>query len=348
MAQTAYARTLRDDPRNGQANLGLARLTLYENRLDDAASYARAALAVDPQSQSAQHVLETVAQRRAIAASAQGLSVPSAGIVVPFEENDPLPLMRFTIDGHAGNFLLDTGGPDVVLDPSFASELGLQVTSGETGVFGGGRTAQMDHAVIPLFQVGALALRGLRAGILPSRRLPLFKGRQVDGVIGTVFLSRFLSTIDYPNRRLVLRPRTAAPPAGTPVPMWLIGDHFIFARGTVNRLLNQLFLVDSGLAGGGFGPSEQTITAARIKTFPDKASTGMGGGGPVKVIPVLADRLCLATACQDNIGGMFTPGGSPLSIFPFTVAGMISHTYLNHYAVTFDFSAMKIVLSPSQ
>ena len=344
-AKAAYTTAVDANAADLAANLGLARVNLYDNRLGDAASFARATLAIDPQNAAAQRVLQTVKQREGVLASAQGLSVGPSGIVVPFLEVDPLPLMQFTVDGRIGNFLLDTGGPDVVLDPAFAAELGLKVTAGQHGIFAGGRTAEVRQAIVPDFRVGPFSLHGLHAGILPSRNLPFFKGRKVDGVIGTVFLSRFLATIDYPNRRLILRPRSAAPPAGMAEPMWLVGDHFIFARGSVNGLRNQLFLVDSGLAGGGFGPEERTVAAAHVKTFPDKAQTGMGGGGPVKFIPVVADTLCLSTACQNNISGMYVPGGSPLRIFPFTAAGTISHTYLKHYAVTLDFSAMKIILS---
>ncbi len=271
--------------------------------------------------------------------------MPRSGVIIPLLEVDPLPLMQLNIDGRPGNFLLDTGGPDVVLDPAFAKELGLKIATGRRGIFAGGRTAQVGKAVVPELRFGGLSLHQLPVGILPSRQLPFFKGRTIDGVIGTVFLSRFLATIDYPHRRLILRPRNTAKPSGVTEPMWLVGDHFIFADGSVNGVSNQLFLVDSGLAGGGFVPENRTIAAAHIRTFPRQAQTGIGGGGAVRFIPVIADKLCLSTACQENISGMYTPSGSPVKIFPFAVAGTVSHTYLKHYAVTFDFSAMRIVLS---
>ncbi len=343
--KTPTKRRSRPLPKTLAANLGLAQLNLYENRLDAAASFARSALAADAQNTDAQRVLQTIKDRLDIQSTAASLNVPQSGIVVPFLESDPLPLMRFTVNGRAGNFLLDTGGPDVVLDPGFVSELGLKITRGKTGIFAGGRTAQVGQAIVSDFRVGQRALHGLKVDILPSRQLPFFKNRTIDGVVGTVFLSRFLATIDYPHRRLVLRPRNAAPPPGIATRMWLVGDHFIFAHGSVNGLQNQLFLIDSGLAGGGFGPEVRTIAAAHIKTFPDRAQTGIGGGGPVKFIPVIADTLCLATACQNDISGMYTPEGSPLTIFPFAAAGTISHTFLRNYAVTLDFSAMNIVLT---
>jgi hypothetical protein len=253
-AASAYANLVTADPGNVTAKVGLARLDLYENRLDDASQLAGAALHADPQNQDARHVLTAVNQRRGVLASAGALDVPETGVTLPFLELDPLPLVQLVVDGRPANFVLDTGGPDVVLDPSFATELGLQMSDAGTGVFAGGLHAQMRRAVVPSLAIGPLTLRTLTVGILPSRGLGLYKGRAVDGVIGTVFLSRFLSTVDYPHRRLILRPRTATPLPGTAMPMWLVGDHFIFARGSVNGLTNQLFLIDSGMAGGGFGP----------------------------------------------------------------------------------------------
>ena len=165
------------------------------------------------------------------------------------------------------------------------AELHLNITGGQTGTFAGGLTAQVRQAAVQEFRVGQLSLHGLTVGILPSRGLSLFKAYKVDGVIGTVFLSRFLATIDYPGRRLVLRPRSASPPSGIAVPMWLVGDHFIFARGSVNGLRDQLFLIDSGLAGAGFAPEERTIEAAHVKTFPEQRGNRNGRRGRRSICP---------------------------------------------------------------
>lgn len=83
-AKAAYTKALAAGPKDAAANLGLARLNLYENRLEDAASFARATLAVDSRNAAAQRVLQTVEQREGVLASAQALNVPQSGIVVPF------------------------------------------------------------------------------------------------------------------------------------------------------------------------------------------------------------------------------------------------------------------------
>jgi hypothetical protein len=280
--------------------------------------------------------------------SAASLAIPRDGIVVPFVESEPLPAVELAIDGKRGTFVVDTGAPDLTLDPEFATSLGLSIGGGEKGTFAGGRTAEVKETVVPQVSVGSITIENVKSAILPSHGFRIYKDRTVDGVVGTVFLSRFLATLDYPHHRLVLRPRaTSVAPDATAisVPMWLVGDHFIFARGSVNGIANQLFSIDSGGAGAGFMPVASTIAAAHITTFPDKATQGVGGGGPVKIVPTLTDELCVGAACQRSVRGGYSPEGSPLSIFPFAVAGTVSHAFLEQYAVTFDFVRMRMTLS---
>ena len=127
------------------------------------------------------------------------------------------------------------------------------------------------------------------------------------------------------------------------VPCYLVGDHFIIAPAAVNDAAG-LFLFDSGLAGGGVMPSNALIDAAKIPVDRARATTGFGGGGAVTAIPFVAQRVSVGTALQRDVPGIYTPQGSPFSLFPFVVWGAISHEFLKHYAFTMDFDAMKIVL----
>lgn len=348
-ARAAYAHALGRNPGDIQAMLGLARLDCYANQLDAAAESARKILALDPRSGPARRLTAIIAQRRAVLASAAAIQLPPGGITVPFLESEPLPLIRARIDGRTADLLVDTGAPDVTLDTEFARQLGLAIVRAGEGVFAGGRTARVRKATVHSIEVGPVVLHDLKVDILPSRGLRLFKGRLVDGIVGTLFLSRFLATIDYPDHRLVLQPRLAKISAGdaaTVVPMYLIGDHFVFVTGSIDGLDGQLFLVDSGGAGAGFIPAASTITAAHIPlTSPSRR--GIGGGGEVTLIPIVVDRLCVGSACRRRVPGTYTPGGSQLRIFPFRVAGIVTHLYLEHYRVTFDFAHMRLVLARS-
>lgn len=347
-AGRAYAAAVAENAKDAAALIGLARVQLYGNDLDAASATARRVLAIDARNADAARILRTIDVRRHRFEEGDRVSIPDRVAVLPFVEDEPLPMIQLTIDGHRANCILDTGAPDVVVDPDFAEQAGIAVTGGQVGTFAGGRTATVRQAILQRLQAGPIELRDITAGVLPSRGISFYRDRRVDCTVGTGFLMRFLSTIDYPRKRLVLRRRTeetAMADAGVSMPMWLAGDHFIFAGGSVNGVGGQLFLVDSGLAGGGFGPEKQTIDAAHVRTFPNRAGQGIGGGGAVTFIPVVADELCLGSACQRDIQGAYTPSGSPLAMFPFRSAGTISHTYLEHYAVTFDFLRMRLTLS---
>jgi len=348
---------LRADATDVAAEVGLARIELYENHLDLAMRHATHVLSIDPNNVLARRVIATCSDRKLVATASDRMftpphapaSLPPNQAVIPFLRSEPLPLLQLRIDGHEANLILDTGAPDIVIDPTFAHEIGLTVTAGSTGVFAGGRTAEVREATVHRVEAGPFTLEDLRVGVIPTRGMLPYEGVRVDGVVGTVFLSRFLATIDYPRNRLVLeRPVTANPRPGAIVTrMWLVGDHFVFARGSVNALDDQLFMVDSGLAGGGFGAEESTVKSAHIRTMPEKASSGMGGGGEVQFIPAVVDRLCVATACQRDVPAMYTPGGSPAAALPFRIAGMVSDKFLRHYAVTFDFTGMHLILTPA-
>ena len=127
--------------------------------------------------------------------------------------------------------------------------------------------------------------------MLPERANSPFP---IDGIAGTVVLYRFLFTLDYPGGRLVLRRATpessrtamseSAATGAVRVPFWLAGDHFIFARGTVNNAGPYLFHVDTGMAGGGFSCPEHVVKEAKIE-LPKEGFQGMGGGGPITVYP---------------------------------------------------------------
>ncbi len=344
-----YRQSLSQDGKSFAAYFGAGQAALYANDVRAAAEYLDGAqiLADAKQAGAVKMLLAELKSRVRI----QQTQVLSRIISVPMTVVDPLPLVSVQVNGRQAYFLLDTGAPNLIIDPDFAKELGLKLQGGFTGTFAGGRQATVRSTVVPTFRIGSLTLHNVASSAVATRPIPFFGEKRVDGIIGTIFLSQFLTTVDYPNGRIIFRPRSASASfeqtvgtAATIVPFWYVPDHFLIARGSVNALADQLFLVDSGLAGGGFMPTQETVGAANIGLDEIHTGTGVGGGGRVAIIPFTLDRLCLGTACVPNVRGLYTPEGSPLGIFPFKVAGIISHDFLKHYAWTIDFDAMRMVL----
>ncbi len=49
-------------------------------------------------------------------------------VAIKFDRTDPLPILTATIGTREVKFLLDTGGPNIIISPQLAEELGLTVT----------------------------------------------------------------------------------------------------------------------------------------------------------------------------------------------------------------------------
>lgn len=347
-AASAYAATLARDPSGAAANLGLGTIELYRNDLAQAEPLLRNALSNPATAERAQRQLRILAGRRGVAGQYQMHWTAGWPATVTFVQTDPLPVIKVRVNNKRdAYFLIDTGAPDIALDTAFAKELRLKTQSAGMGVFAGGRRAPVLSAVLP-----SLTLGGVQIGNVPARLLPTrsFGGQyRIDGVIGTGLLMHFLSTLDYIHGKLSLAPPLAAAfsstqsSSGATVPMWLVGDHFIFARGRINDGPEALFNIDTGLAGGGVQATKAEIDAAHITLDEAHASTGMGGGGPVRFIPFKA-LVAVGDASVTDVPGIYTPDGDQFGIFPFSVAGTISHSFFRRFSVAFDFVNMRMLI----
>jgi tetratricopeptide (TPR) repeat protein len=346
-AAAVYQRAVALEPKSA-ALAALSRIRLYQHREREAEDLARKALALAPDNVLATQVLRsTDARQKAFAPDVERISGRARQVSVPFVVTDPLPVVRLTIGGRDANFLLDTGAPNVALSRSFATSLALPITQGGVGTFAGGQHARVDLTIVPELEIGGIRVSNVPAMINPAElQLP---GVRTDGVIGTVFLMHFLSTIDYCQGALVLAPRSSsaaferrsAASHANIVPMWLVGDHFLFARGAINRA-EGLFSIDTGLAGGGLVATKQTIDAAGIKLDAGKAQVGQGGGGQVPFQTFKADAT-MGKLARKDVPGVFMTGGDPYGIFPFKVSGALSHDFFRRSRLTFDFDSMKLI-----
>jgi hypothetical protein len=329
----------------------LARARLYQGRESEALDLARRALELAPGNPIAM-ATQGVAQARLRNFGADFYQVenPESTGSVPFVITDPLPVVHVTIGGREATFLIDTGGPDIMVRRPLAEALGLPISEGGLGVFAGGRQARVDRTVVPEIEIGGVRIRNVPAGVNPSADGLNLPGVKLDGVIGTGLLMHFLSTIDYCSGKLVLAPRNTsaafqarvAENGANVVPFWLVADHFVFARGKINQLEGQ-FYIDTGLAGGGLVASKPTLDAAGVAIDESRTLTGQGGGGAVQFVPFRA-AATLGNLTRDDLPGVYMPGGSdPLAAFPFRSSGIISHSFFRQSRLTFDFEAMKLV-----
>jgi predicted aspartyl protease len=381
-AEAVYRKVIADDANNYPALLSLGHIALLSNRLDDAEKFLQKAIELKPDEKAPKSLLaETYYRRddfqqaaallRDIGQDVKAEKLESFKGVQPYQiqgeakvcsikfvMTDPLPIVKVKVNNREEvNFFIDTGGAELIIDAEFAQEVKATLFGSQEGTFAGGKKAAFQQGLIDSLSLGDFVVKNVPVAIMNVRQFsqPIFGGTRVDGIIGTVLLYHFLSTLDYPGGELILRTRTkgnlqrfeheAEVDRQIVVPFRMAGDHYMVAWGTVNKSQPLLFFVDTGLAGGGFTCPESTVKAAGIKLQEEKAGEGLGGGGKVKVIPFVVDELTFGDAKEQNIAGLFSPRSSGLeNAFGFHIGGLISHGFFKHYALTFDFDAMRLFL----
>lgn len=347
-AATAYSVTLATNPNDADAELGIGTVELYRNHVTTARAHLQRALALAPGSVIARARLDVIAARTGGPGDYQ-IAFTASEARIPLVAIDPLPTLKAKINGILVTLLIDTGGPHLDLSETTVKRLGLETKLAGEGVFAGGLRAQIHSVHIDRFEVPGVTVRGIPGGVIPGAGG--FPG--VDGVIGTNFLSHFLSTIDYVHRELRLRPISDAPAflasaaaaGATANRMWLVGDHYILARAHVNAAPDALYLIDTGGPGIGVDLTKSSLAAAGIT--PDTAHPlSMGGGaGSTQLLPFTAASVTMGRLTQHDLPGVYVPAGGLDGLFPFAVAGRISHEFFRHTAVTFDFASMTLVVA---
>jgi hypothetical protein len=241
-----YARMAAQDPKDFAAILGLGRVALLSNRLDDAQKWLEQAVALQPDDGGAKVMLAEAFYRRddfqEAAASLNGVEVSSNKLIIsqypslnvaklesfkgqtPYEVQgageetrlkflkiDPLPLVSVRVNGgDEVTFFIDTGGSEVALDTDFARELGVPQFGAVQGTFAGGQHADVQNGRIESLTVGDWTIKNLPIATLVLHQLSEdFGVKRIDGIIGTNLLYHFLATLDYPRGELVLRRKTA-------------------------------------------------------------------------------------------------------------------------------------------
>ena len=203
-------------------------------------------------------------------------------------------MIAVRVNGRDAHFLIDTGAPNIVLDAGFAQSLGLVMSSAGQGTFAGGEHAQTMKATVDRLDLGGWHLSNVPASVLP---VPALAGPHIDGILGSALFAHFLATLDYRNGELILADRDgsasferdAAARGDTIVPMWLVGDHFIFVQGRANSGPPGLLNVDTG---GTFGVqlTKAALEAAAISVDAAHPHSGVGGGGTVTSLPLNRQR----------------------------------------------------------
>jgi predicted aspartyl protease len=162
------------------------------------------------------------------------------------ERAGALLLVPVRVNGRAASFLLDTGAGATVLDAALADELGLE-RRGLVQARGAAGHDAATFVTVERLELPGVVLRGQTVVALDLAAVAAVLDRDVDGVLGYDFLSRFAVRLDYPAARIGLWPSGAYPPDSGAVRVPLrIESNVPRVDGVLNGTHRGSFLLDTG------------------------------------------------------------------------------------------------------
>jgi tetratricopeptide (TPR) repeat protein len=263
--------------------------------------------------------------------------------VIPFlqEADSELPRLALEIDGRALEARIDTGGDLLVLTQGLAAALRVEPVVSAQGVFAAGAQGSIAYGRVGTVNLGGIAVEGVPVSIV-DLDLPM---------VGTGFLRQFLATVDYPARRLVLRPPGSPAPEGAQVPFALAATHLLIARGSLNDVEPLTFVLDSGLQhedGSALTAPASTLAAAGIAVPETRKEERESGAGHIELElgPFPVARLGLGRLVQRDLTGLYGAFAPEWAHgLGFAVHGLVSHGFLRRHAWTLDFQRMTMTFA---
>lgn len=269
--------------------------------------------------------------------------------VVPIQISKNQVWLEVMLNGKGPfHFAFDTGGANII-DSAVAKELGV-TGNGSTQVTGtGDASVDTSFAVIKTLQIGDAQVTDQVFGVLPiAESVGVSSGMRMDGLIGYEVLSRFLTTFDYGDKKVVFHmPGSYAPPSGaTVVPIALFGTQPQFACGIDD--VAATCTIDTG--------ASQSLSfytpfiAAHPGVVPAKHSepgvNGFGVGGPsMGTLGRLQTFSFGGLMLHDLVGDYPTQGAGGLAL-PFFAANVGGGVW-KRFTLTLDYRAHTMMLTPN-
>lgn len=273
--------------------------------------------------------------------------------VIPFAKgklHEFFPDFEVELNGKKVIAHVDTGGTFLHMAPARAEELGIELMPGGKG-FHGSRHVDIYRGIAKSFRIGDALLENVPVGALAS-----LVGQEDFIIFGTSILQQFLSTLDYPNKRLIFSPRDNSqlrmehlamlPADRVKMPFYMAGDHYMFVRGGMGEHRDLNFFIDSGLVSlhPGKGGLRQVAFTAPPNSFikwgfkpEDVKKRVFDSHLPLILGPLEQEgHLVLAGREERDSWGKF---------MEVRIDGLLSHAFLKHYVWTIDFDERTYIFS---
>ena len=267
---------------------------------------------------------------------------------VPMEISENHVYLDVMLNGKGPfHFAFDTGGANVI-DPAVSTKLGV-ATIGSVEVGGAGtETAASSFATIKTLQVGNALLNNQVFIVLPiAKSFGIAEGAPIDGVIGYEVLSRFVTTFDYGNKKIVFHApgSYAPPPDATVIPIVQYGTQPQFNCGVNN--VQTTCALDTGARGAislfePFAEAHASVVPARLA---EPGVNGFGVGGP-EIGRLGRVTLSFGGLTLRELAGDYPSQNAGGLALPFMGANVGGEVW-RRFTMTLDYRQLTMALTPN-
>jgi predicted aspartyl protease len=267
------------------------------------------------------------------AAPARGPAEPAA---TPLRVAARIPFVDDVMVNGQGpfTFILDTGATETVITPPLARQLGIQ---------GRWATPRQKKGTAASIRAGDAEARDVPVYILDPPQavtLRLNHGINYHGILGSTFLSRFITTVDFGHGRVTFASAAAVAPAKTgraPRVALEVRGGLLYASARVNGLGPFPLLVDTG--------SAEVVILPRLAAALGPMAAGPADGAGAKFVRL--DSVSLGDARVEDVPAILHPARRGLGA-GVSGDGILGHPFLSRFVVTVNYRDRFLELAPGQ
>ncbi len=268
---------------------------------------------------------------------------------IPFQLINNHIYIQVTVNGHPLQFMLDTGGANI-LTPEAAKSAGIASKGALEGGGVGKKSVNTGFGKVQDLTLGGkVTLRDQLFGVLPLPAFGAVEGARFDGLVGYEVFKRFVVQIDYAAQTLTLmRPEDfKAADAGTPVPFTFLG-RIPGVKGSIDGLTGE-FEIDTGsrAALSLWTPFVKANDLDSRYTTTPQTVVGWGVGGSASGRVTRGGTLMIGSVSVHNPVVELSTATQGAGADKY-VAGNIGGEILKHFTVTFDYANQTIYLKPNK
>jgi len=155
-------------------------------------------------------------------------------------------VISLTINGVRLDAVVDTGAANIVIDEGWAIAHGLTPQAGGTGQSASGGSFTVKRAAIDSLRIGGLTQTGGLVQVQDMAPLSRVAPTPFQAVIGSSFLAKVATEIDFDRGAIRFQPPTTPAPEGVAVPVTLTRNNRLLTRLSINGATVDPVVVDTG------------------------------------------------------------------------------------------------------